>query len=1021
MENESLISDPVRRIRRYMSILMLVWTLVVSGSLAFSLHLHQQAFYSEMYSQARGIHSMDMEYRNWVISHGGVYVPVDENTPPSKHLKEIPERDITTPSGRELTLLNSSYMTRQVHELMDRHDAPLRGHIASLKPINPANRADAWERSALQAFERGQKEATAIEKMPDGKTYFRFMQPMLTEKSCLKCHAGQGYKEGDIRGGVSVSIPVDAPLAVENSETRTLLAGHGLIWLLGLIGIYAGGRRQRSAMLSAEKSAGEVRLLANSIAHAIYGQDREGRCTFANAACLKMLGYEKESELLGMDLHALMHHSRADGSAYPVDECPTHRSIHAGEMLHGDDEVFWRKDGSSFPVEFWSYPVVKGGRTHGVVVTFMDISDRLRLRDELTDSRKLLDSIVEHVPAMIFLKSAGDLRFERINRAGEQLLGYSRKDLLGKNDCDFFPKEQADFFSRKDRAVLDSHGVQEIPDEPIRTADGKQKWLHTFKVGLYDGQGKPAHLLGISVDITERKQAELRLSESRHNLAEAQRIAHVGSWELDLATEKLHWSDEIYRIFEIDPEQFAATYEAFLDVIHPEDREAVNQAYSDSLAKRTPYAIEHRLLMRDGRIKYVLEHCETTYDDSGKALRSTGTVQDITERKQVEIALGHANRALQTLSTVNRELVHASEERALLQAICSAIVEEKDYRMAWVGYVQHDEVKSIRHMASAGDEHHILSKVQPGWGEDEHGTGPSGRAVRSGKPQLSRDIAHDPLYQSWGAELVRQGCVSSIALPLSSRRGVVFGILHVYASEVDAFTDREIALLDEMAGDLAFGVTSLHIRMERDQAMKQNEQHLDQMRASLAQTVAAISKAVEARDPYTSGHQRRVAELACAIAAGMGEDATRIEGIRLGGMIHDIGKLQLPAEILSKPGRLSEIEYSLVKIHPQVGYDILKDVAFPWPVADIAHQHHERLDGSGYPQGLKGGQICLEARIVAVADVVEAMASHRPYRPGLGIGKALEEIEQHRGTLYDPVVVDACLKLFRSAGYILES
>jgi len=186
---------------------------------------------------------------------------------------------------------------------------------------------------------------------------------------------------------------------------------------------------------------------------------------------------------------------------------------------------------------------------------------------------------------------------------------------------------------------------------------------------------------------------------------------------------------------------------------------------------------------------------------------------------------------------------------------------------------------------------------------------------------------------------------------------------------------------------------------------------------SLEGTITAISRAVEARDPYTSGHQQLVAKLACAIAGEMGLDAGRIQGIHMGATIHDIGKLQLPAEILSKPGALSEMELMLVKSHPQVGYDILRDIAFPWPVADIAHQHHERLDGSGYPQGLKGEAICLEARIVAVADVVEAMASHRPYRAGLGIDKALEEIEKGRGVLFDPAVVDVCLRLFRDKGF----
>ncbi|MES9898370.1 MAG: HD domain-containing phosphohydrolase [Sedimenticola sp.] len=191
------------------------------------------------------------------------------------------------------------------------------------------------------------------------------------------------------------------------------------------------------------------------------------------------------------------------------------------------------------------------------------------------------------------------------------------------------------------------------------------------------------------------------------------------------------------------------------------------------------------------------------------------------------------------------------------------------------------------------------------------------------------------------------------------------------------------------------------------------------VKESLVGTIAAVSKAIEARDPYTAGHQQRVSSLAVSIAREMGLGVDRIEGIRLGASIHDIGKIHLPAEILSKPTKLNDMEYSFIKSHPQVGYDILKDIKFPWPIAEIAHQHQERLDGTGYPQGLKGDQICLEARIVAVADVIEAMSSHRPYRPSLGIEKALEEAEQGSGRLYDPEAVRCCVRLFREKGYSL--
>ncbi len=175
----------------------------------------------------------------------------------------------------------------------------------------------------------------------------------------------------------------------------------------------------------------------------------------------------------------------------------------------------------------------------------------------------------------------------------------------------------------------------------------------------------------------------------------------------------------------------------------------------------------------------------------------------------------------------------------------------------------------------------------------------------------------------------------------------------------------------------------------------------------------------EMRDPYTAGHERRVGEVAVAIGGQLGLDSGRIEGLRVAGYLHDIGKIKLPAEILSKPTRLTSAEYALIKEHPQSGFEILKSVDFPWPVAQVALQHHERVDGSGYPHGLKGEDILLEARIMAVADVVEAMSSHRPYRAGLGIDSALAEIENGRGALYDPAIADACLNLFRNEHYAI--
>ena len=196
---------------------------------------------------------------------------------------------------------------------------------------------------------------------------------------------------------------------------------------------------------------------------------------------------------------------------------------------------------------------------------------------------------------------------------------------------------------------------------------------------------------------------------------------------------------------------------------------------------------------------------------------------------------------------------------------------------------------------------------------------------------------------------------------------------------------------------------------------------LRQLRRTLEETVSALAMTAEKRDPYTAGHQQRVARLASAVAQQMGLSEERIEGLRVASLLHDIGKIYIPAEILSKPARLSDMEMGLMRTHSEVGHDILKGVSFPWPVAEMVLQHHERLDGSGYPHGLKGEEILLEARILMVADVVEAMSSHRPYRAALGLDKALNELLAGRGRSFDPDVVAACLHCFRANGFSFES
>jgi len=211
------------------------------------------------------------------------------------------------------------------------------------------------------------------------------------------------------------------------------------------------------------------------------------------------------------------------------------------------------------------------------------------------------------------------------------------------------------------------------------------------------------------------------------------------------------------------------------------------------------------------------------------------------------------------------------------------------------------------------------------------------------------------------------------------------------------------------------------MRKKMNEQTRDLKQNYKRTKRAMDTTIQTMSKIVEAKDPYTSGHQKRVSQLATAIAKELNLPKDKTEGIRIASIIHDIGKVSIPTEILSKPTTLSDIEFSLIKSHSQIGYNILKSIDFTYPVAQIVLHHHERINGSGYPNQLKEDEILLEAKIIGVADVVEAMSSHRPYRPALGIDVALDEIIQNKGILYDPEVVAACVKLFREKGFKLES
>ncbi|MDT8377193.1 MAG: PAS domain S-box protein, partial [Mariprofundaceae bacterium] len=586
-----------------------------------------------------------------------------------------------------------------------------------------------------------------------------------------------------------------------------------------------------------------------------------------------------------------------------------------------------RSDGQSRLLS-WRCKALKDADGHvtGALSTARDITERRLVEEKLHESEEEYRTLFENMMNGFALHEIEvdkngmpiDYIFLEVNDAFRKLTNLGSRKVIGSRATELLPgieNDPADWIGRYGQVALTG---KETRFEHYSEALGK--W---FSILAYSpGKGIFATLFE---DVTERRRAEEMLQQQ---LKESERSRQATLFMLEDINESRALIEQAKREWE-------QTFDAVTDPVFLHDDEfrilRANRAYAEQAGMEIGEVIgrpywevfpkgdgplpgclkamekaeeeeeeeEEEISIEDGRI--FLSHSYAIPTGEGRQNISIHVIQDITERRQAEMNLEHVNRALTTLSTVNRTLVHADNEPDLLQAICRAIVEQHEYRMAWVGYVQHDKNQSIKIMASAGAGQDMLDIIRPGWEKNESGLGPCGHAVRTGKIEVVQDIAADPDYQQWADALLKCGCAADIALPMLEADGQVFGLLHVYAGEVNAFTDREVPLLQEMAGDLAFGVRALRVSMHRDEILAVNEQQLVQIHLNLQQTIAAVARAVEARDPYTAGHQRRVAELATAIARAMQLKESRIEGIRMGASIHDIGKIHLPAEILSKP------------------------------------------------------------------------------------------------------------------------
>jgi PAS domain S-box-containing protein len=641
----------------------------------------------------------------------------------------------------------------------------------------------------------------------------------------------------------------------------------------------------------------------------------------------------------------------------------------------------------------------------------VELGDTLR---HLSDSELRYREVFENISDGLFLLDVtedGRFKIVEFNPAEERAVGTSTFEVSGKFLEEVIPEESARQAIATYRRCVEA-GTMISYEEDLALPSGLRSFYTTL-IPIRDVKGHIYRIVGIARDTTERKHIDQVLhDEKTFSDTLIQSLPDV-FYLLDRQGGFLRWNRNLAELLGFSPEEMSATNA--LAFVHEEDRSFIAQKLQDAFETGAAEA-EARLILKKGIRHYVLT---ATRVETQRGMNIIGIGVDITERRRSEQALERANRALLTLSACNEAVVHALNEPELLDSICRLIVETGGYRMAWVGFPENDSEKTVHPVAHYGHEEGYLAAAKISWADTELERGPVGTAIRTGSIQVIQNFLTNPATESWQAAAVKRGYQSCISLPLKSSAGAL-GVLTLYASESAPFSETEVKLLQELADDLAYGIVTLRTRAERDRIADEQHHHAEILRQSLEDSIKAIADTVVARDPYTAGHQTRVGQLAVAIAREMGLPEDTVHGIELAAGIHDLGKVSVPAEILSKPGRLTDIEYMLVKQHVQSGYDILKDIRFPWPIATMVWQHHERMNGSGYPQGLKGDQILLESRILAVADVVEAMASHRPYRPALGIETALEEIERGRGSTYDAAVADACLKLFHEKRFTFQ-
>ena len=603
------------------------------------------------------------------------------------------------------------------------------------------------------------------------------------------------------------------------------------------------------------------------------------------------------------------------------------------------------------------------------VTVFADITGRKKAEKKLEESETLYRKLFEDHTAVKLMINPDTGDIIDANEAAGTFYGWSRDQLrqMKIQDINTLPPDEIKKEMEKARTRKKVYF-----EFRHRRADGSIRDVEVFSSKIVV-QGKDV-LHSIVHDITERRQAEMALRE--RDILFKKLSFHVpgmiyqfmrkpdGTYCFPFVT------DAIKNVFGCSPEEVRDEFSPIAKTIFPDDLNKVINSIECSAEQMIKWECEYRVQLPGQPVRWMLGQ-STPEKLAGGSIIWHGFNADITDKKMAEDALRASEEKYRFLTEAMTDIVWMANIDDLRTTYVSPSIENL------LGFTPEERKRqSVEEQLTPDSLSWALNALAEELAREKQGDANPARTI-----ERELEFYHKDGSTRW-MDVVISG--------IRNEQGVLTGI-HGVARDVT----------------------------ERKHAEENLRRTLESLRKAVGATIQVMVSAVEARDPYTAGHQVRSADLAGAIATEMELPPEKIDGIRMAGAIHDIGKLSVPAEILTKPTRLTDLEHSLVKEHAKRGYEMLKNVESMWPLAQIVYQHHERMDGSGYPQGLKGEDIILEARIMAVADVVESMASHRPYRASLGLEEALREIEKNKKILYDEAVVNACLRLFREKGYRL--